>query len=486
MDARLGRRIPPHALGIGGSALAAAVTFGVLAVDRTGTAITLLLLGSAAAIAMFAPLAGLSLLLAATFLIPFDVQNEFGLGGEADGSGPLLIDVLLVAGLARVAFDRVTHRRMEIPEMVACVVLVVIVAQLGHGVVEGWSGGDAGAEARRVGMAAGGFLLAAGVLRDPAQSRLLPAVLLALGLAVAASGLLQWFLHADFNGSDFGVREGVAQTTAGRGQLQGGLFAYPMAVTFAFAALVSGQVRRGWPRALTLVALAANGMCLLFTHERTFWGAAVLGCALVLVRSAPDARRRAVMWFLPTFAALVVALLIAAPGEIRTAVERGASVSEVGSDVSVEYRIVEGRRTLEKIAASPLIGAGFGASISWEPPGFRERLVTTPYVHNGYLWLAWKMGLPIAAAIVAMFIWSFARRPPDGYTTLMTYLAIAAGASLLGLLLLNVTFPAFNALGIAVATGLLIALCWVPGNRYDSVGADPTFSFNRGSNVPSG
>jgi hypothetical protein len=44
----------------------------------------------------------------------------------------------------------------------------------------------------------------------------------------------------------------------------------------------------------------------------------------------------------------------------------------------------------------------------------------------------------------------------------MDVLRIGAQASLLGLLLINVTFPSFNALSIAAVTGLLLALCWAP------------------------
>ena len=36
------------------------------------------------------------------------------------------------------------------------------------------------------------------------------------------------------------------------------------------------------PRLLTAVVLGGNVVCLILTYERTFWGAAIIGCVFVL------------------------------------------------------------------------------------------------------------------------------------------------------------------------------------------------------------
>ena len=312
-------------------------------------------------------------------------------------------------------------------------------------------------------MAVGGFVLAVPVLADPARRERLPAILLVLGLALGAWGLAQWFLDIPYSeGGDVGVRDNnVAFTSAGRGQLQGGLFVYPIAVVLAMAALISGHIRGSWPWLLTLVALGANVLCLIFTYERTFWGAAVAGCALVALRAAPIARRRALILVPTGVAVLLLALAAAAPGELRTALERGSSVTQARVDSSVEYRQVESRGVLESIAARPFEGSGFGAEFSWRQPGLSTPH-TTAFVHNGYLWLAWKLGIPFAALVVALIAATVMRGEGGRHGSLMGALRTGAQGSLLGLLIVNVTFPSFNALSVAALTGLLIAMCWVP------------------------
>jgi hypothetical protein len=68
-------------------------------------------------------------------------------------------------------------------------------------------------------------------------------------------------------------------------------------------------------------------------------------------------------------------------------------------------------------------------------------------------------------AVVVVLLASIFRRPPRVDDALAGQLAIAAQGSLLGLLLINITFPSFNALGVSAATGLLAALCWMPDRR---------------------
>ena len=80
---------------------------------------------------------------------------------------------------------------------------------------------------------------------------------------------------------------------------------------------------------------------------------------------------------------------------------------------------------------------------------------------DGYLWLAWKLGLPAAALLVLLLVVAVLWRRPRGPSVLE---AIRGGAqaALVLLLLASLTFPAFEALGITAVMGVLAALAFAP------------------------
>jgi hypothetical protein len=450
---------------IAGAALLAAVSFGMLTGVRTEASLLVLAAGLVTVIALFAPLGAVALLLFVTVLVPYPIQNRYALFGGTGVPGILIVDLLLILSVARVTVFFLARRMLPGAAMLAYLLLLGVGLQLVHGILNGAATGDAGLEARNVGNAIAGFLLAIPVLQDPVRRARLPAVLLAIAICAGVWGLAQWVQDMPFNGGDFGVRKGAFGTESGRGQLQGGLYFYAGAVVLAFAALISDAIRSPWVRAVTMVALAANVVCLLLTYERTFWLAAALGCAFVALRSPKASRRRAMAFTAVGLAALVAALGVVSPTSLRTALERGSSVAEVQADDSGAYRVAETEAALEPIRARPLDGSGFGATITWEPPQFRGKTVTEDFIHNGYAWLVWKTGLLFTAVWVGVIALSALHRPPVSEDPLIGILRAGAQAALLGLLVINVTFPSFNALGIAAASGLLVALCWIPRPR---------------------
>ena len=129
------------------------------------------------------------------------------------------------------------------------VFLVLASLQFLHGLSAGADLSTVGFE-YRVLLGFGTFLVAVPVLADERARRRLLGGLLFIGLAVGLWGVLQYVLSFDFaTSSDAGVRPGVRFTSTGRGQVQGGLFAFPLATAIAFAVLVSGQVRAASVRA---------------------------------------------------------------------------------------------------------------------------------------------------------------------------------------------------------------------------------------------
>ena len=117
-------------------------------------------------------------------------------------------------------------------------VLVLSTLQAVHGVRSGADAGTAGAELRVL-LGFGAAVIALPLLRDPATRARLFGGLVAVGLAIGLWGIAQWVVDIPFTSAqDAGVREGVRFTAAGRGQIQGGLFAFPVAIVMGTAALL--------------------------------------------------------------------------------------------------------------------------------------------------------------------------------------------------------------------------------------------------------
>jgi O-antigen ligase len=438
----------------------AAVSFGAMLPRYPAQALALVVL---VPLGLWAPAVSLATILFVTVLVPFDVQNELAVVGGRDVPGLLVIDVLLVLGLCRVTVLGLSGRlEPNGPVLLAAALGLLLAVALMGGVVRGAAVSEAGHEARRVVLGVGAVILAWPILEDEAARRRLYKALLALGLLLGAWGLAQWLLAIDYtSGADVGVRPGVDETSAGRGQLQGGLYVYPVAVILSFAALLS--TRSGWapPRRLIATIFGLNLVCLLLTYERTFWAATVLGCLIVVLRSGRESWRSALKWAAIAAAGLFLILALLAPSELRTAAERLASVVQYRSDRALAYRQVEARAVLGAIRQDPLTGSGFGATITW---GKKNTFgtITTPFVHNGYLWLAWKIGIPLTLLVVLAVGMVAARRAPPTDDPVLATLRVGSQAALAALLLINITFPAFNALGITAVMGLLIAVCLWP------------------------
>ena len=245
--------------------------------------------------------------------------------------------------------------------------IAVITLQAVRGVRLGASVSVIGAEFRALlGFAAA--LIAMPILEDRRSCRRLLGALLALGLLLGVSGILQWTFDLGFGeAGGFGVRQGVALTTTGIGQLQGGLFAYPVAVLLSLAALSSRHIRSGPVRWLTVAVLVLNCADLLLTFERTLWIATLAGAAVLLARAGTRARRSAVRWVPGGIAVLLVAVALS-PGTFTTAVQRFESVGDYASDNSVRYRLVESEHVLARVYAHPLTGSGLGATVYWGRP----------------------------------------------------------------------------------------------------------------------
>src|SRR5207248_2794047 len=140
----------------------------------------------------------------------------------------------------------------------------------------------------------------------------------------------------------------------------------------------------------------------LVTFERSFWLDALAGVAFVLA-FAPSGRRLKVLAALSAAAVLGLGTLSAlSPTTLKTAHQRLSSIGGYASDASVRYRVVESGLVYNRIRAHPVEGSGVGATMLWGQPWARVRPKTQHYAHDGYLWLAWKIGVPAAALLVSL------------------------------------------------------------------------------------
>jgi O-antigen ligase len=305
----------------------------------------------------------------------------------------------------------------------------------------------------------GAFFVAIPLLDDERERRRLFAGLLGIAVALGGWGMIQWFGGVDFSaGGDVGVREGVPLTSGGRGQLQGGLFAFPVAVICCYAALLSGDVRSRLARGSLLLAIVLNTASCLVTYERTFWLATALGVFVVTIKARRLEKAKALLAAPLVVIAAYAMLATFAPQELTTARERFLSLGQYETDVSLRFRVEESRHVTQQIDERPITGSGLGATIYWGQPWQRVPPSAETYAHNGYLWLAWKLGVPVAVLLVLLLAAAVVGRSPPGTSPLQAAARTGAQASLLALLAAGVTFPGFSGLAITATIGLLLAL----------------------------
>jgi O-antigen/teichoic acid export membrane protein len=460
---RTRRRLPWRSLATPSLAIAVAASVGALSAVEPKLAVGLVVGGLLLALPFVVPVAHLLLLILVTAVVPFDVQNGLAFGGGAGSPGLFPSDILLLGGLARaglVLLDTPLDRRPRWALSLVGIFLLLACLQLVHGLSVGNDAGTSGAELRVL-LGLGSAVIALPILADAAQRTRLFKGLVGVGLAVGLWGLVQWTVDIPFTSSeDAGVREGVRFTSAGRGQIQGGLFAFPVAIVMATAALLSSEVRSAGARGLLIAVVALNSVDLVLTYERTFWVATLIGLAVLALKASREQRVRALVTGSALIALALAGMAILAPRDLTAARERLLSLGSYGEDLSVRYRLTESRHVLEEVGARPLTGSGLGATILWGRAYEQVPPETETFAHNGYLWLAWKLGAPAAALLLLICAAALLSRGPPGPATTFELMRCGAQAALVLLLVGSITFPAFEALGITAVMGLLLALCF--------------------------
>lgn len=439
-----------------------ALSVGALVSHSPKMALALATVGLAFLLPWIAPVTHLTILLFVTGILPFSVQNAVSAGS----AGLVVSDLLLLGGLVRVGilfFRQPLARR----QLLAAIALAVILVVAFVGFLRGWHAGrdvsQVGFEFRVVlGLAT--LLLTVPLLNDEKSRARLTRALLMLGIVLGVWGIYQFFGNIGFAQSgDSGLRQGVNFTTSGRGQVQGGLFAFPVAATMAFATLMSGAVRSLRLRATLVVVTALNVVSMLLTYERTFWVATTLAFAFIAIKAGRLERLKAVIAALAILIGVFSVMATVAPNELTAARERLLSLSQYNDDNSVRYRVAETRAVFKEVKQRPLAGSGLAATTWWGRPWELVAPRSNGYAHNGYLWLAWKLGIPVAALMTALMLAAVARRSRPSGGVLFRGVWTGAQAAILIMLVATVTFPSFAFLAVTPLMGVVLAVCFAAG-----------------------
>jgi O-Antigen ligase len=408
------------------------------------------------ALAFLAPVTHLTLYLWLTTVVGYELQHKLG-------SHLLPSDALLLTGLLRGAVV-LMRRRLE-PRRIALLAIMTlfmlgVLLQVVHGLQAGYNSSQVGDEARDL-FGFGAVLMAMPMLDDPVERGRLARGLLIVGLTLGVWGLSTWALGITLGENiDVGLRSTAEFAVSGNGQLHGGLYGYPVVVIMSAAVLLSGRGGR-W-RWLIAVTLAVNLVALVLTYERTFWLTTIVTLGFVVAKVGRGRRIRALAITMGTAVATIGLLATVVPHDLSKIEARILTLGQGQSDDSVRYRVVETGLVLHKVEANPITGWGLGDTLYWGQPWDQVPPKARWFSHNGYLWVAWKVGVIEALLLFGVLAWAIISRAPPDEDPDVRALRIAAQGGLLVLLLSSATFPSFNSFSITAAMGVLLAVCFMP------------------------
>jgi O-antigen/teichoic acid export membrane protein len=447
---------PTRAAAVVVVAAAVALAAGAVAVREPRMAAGAAAAALALVLAFRAPVWHVLLLITVTALVPLELQARFGTGGDINAAGVLPSDVLLLAALARAV---VVLPRTPLPPRgrwaiaLMAVFIAAAILQVQHALALGRPLSGVGGEFRVL-LAFGILLVALPLLADPAARRQLLAGLPVVGLALGVWGVAQFAFGLRFDPPDAG--QSVSTFLTG-GRVVGQL-CMPVAAITSLAVLTGAPPRSTAARVVLLTAFATNSLAVVLTFERTVLVVTLLGFALVFLRGTGRQRLRIVAWAPPALAAGLIVLALTSPTLVPTYAQRVASLTSLSADPSLGYRIEESRVVGRQIAERSLTGSGLGATILIGRPGTNLPLKPRRFAENGYQWLAWKMGIPVAALLCSLLALAILARGRRDDLPLDLTLRLGCQAALAALAVVTLAFPSFNDLEVAPVVGLLAAL----------------------------
>jgi O-antigen ligase len=161
-------------------------------------------------------------------------------------------------------------------------------------------------------------------------------------------------------------------------------------VIIAITMLVTGEK----PRLLLFAVILINIFSLAFSFSRGYWVATAVGVGLILLLSEWKIKRRMLLWGLSALLFIFAVVALTVPAVFRV-ISEGIlfRLTSIGySDISFQARLVESRTVLDLFLQSPFIGYGFGSIYSFYDLITKHHALTW-YIHNGYFFLLFKVGI---------------------------------------------------------------------------------------------
>ncbi|MEO8285673.1 MAG: O-antigen ligase family protein [Chloroflexota bacterium] len=218
-------------------------------------------------------------------------------------------------------------------------------------------------------------------------------------------------------------------------------------------------------------------VAILFTYTRAQWIASALAMALV-VAFIPGADKKRLIRYLLVI--VVVAGIVSSvfSGDLQKFLEKEQFIGNVVARAltiftpeatletnSLQWRAFENGEAIKSIALHPLLGVGLGNAyrditlLQWEDRRFYFR--KTRFVHNSYLYITVKMGIPGLAAFLAFSLsfvvcgWLALRKMAEGDFKRIT---VAILASYIGLLLWSNSQMHFMSVESTAVVGLMVGM----------------------------
>lgn len=224
---------------------------------------------------------------------------------------------------------------------------------------------------------------------------------------------------------------------------------------------------------LVLLFLAVyNTGVLLASFSRGPWLALLIGIGLVFIWVSKR-QKIAIMLYVTASSILIVVAISLLFGDlgpliIRTLETRFASSTKATSDVSVGSRLAESEAALELISTYPLSGTGMGSRLTYPDP-ISRRTVHVYFVHNGYLFLALKLGVPLTLLFfLGLFLYVWRGYSAVGTLVKGTFyhsLSVAATSTLCAVLFLTIPANQFIVRDGLFFLALYIALISIADKR---------------------
>lgn len=226
-------------------------------------------------------------------------------------------------------------------------------------------------------------------------------------------------------------------------------------ILFALFLFSAGYVAKRMSVLRFFVSAAILSAGVLLTFGRTTFAVAILGLLFVTWVLDKKALPRFLLFMFIGATVAMAGLAAIRPAIIEGLLDRvGNTSNEIEYGASAQWRFLEAELVLPQIESKPILGLGLGAEYR---KNYASDVVPEQnrYIHNGYLYVAAKMGIPavllLVCFVVGILVHSTRIVRDPLYGSEEKVICAAGGAMMLRFLFASITEPHFMAdYGISV------------------------------------